>query len=71
LAIALRCRFPEVKVDALVLGALGTWDPENDKLMTTMCSKKYLKLFKKLCVSDVIRYSRDIYIEHITRVRQQ
>jgi hypothetical protein len=71
LARALRSRFPEVKVDAIVLGALGTWDPENDKLMTTMCSRQYLNLFKKLCVSDVIRYSRDIYIEHITGVRQQ
>jgi hypothetical protein len=53
-------RFAEVKVDTIVLGSLGSWDPENDKVMRTMCSKKYLKPFKKLCVSDVIRYSRDI-----------
>jgi hypothetical protein len=71
LARALRSRFPEVKVDAIVLGTLRTWDPENDKLMKTMCSRQYLKLFKKLCVSDVIRYSCDIYIEHITGIRQQ
>jgi hypothetical protein len=63
-------RFAEVKVDAIVLGSLGSWDPENEKVMRSMCSKKYLKLFKKLCVSDVIRYSRDIYVEHITGVRQ-
>jgi hypothetical protein len=36
-----------------------------------MCSRKYLKLLKKLYVSDVIRYSRDIYYEHITGVREQ
>jgi hypothetical protein len=71
LARALRSRFSEVKVDAIVLGSLGTWDPKNDKVIKTMCSRKYLNLFKKLCVSDVIRYSRDIYIEHITGVRQQ
>jgi hypothetical protein len=71
LARALSGRFAEVKVDAIVLGSLGSWDPENDKVMRTMCSKKYLKLFKKLCVSDLISYSRDIYVEHITGVRQQ
>jgi diphthamide synthase (EF-2-diphthine--ammonia ligase) len=70
LARALSGRFAEVKVDAIVLGSLESWDPEN-KVMRTMCSKKYLKLFKKLCVSDLIRYSRDIYVEHITGVRQQ
>jgi hypothetical protein len=71
LARTLYKRLNEVKVNAIVLGSLGTWDPENDKLMKTVCSRKHLKLFKKLCVSDVIRYSRDIYTEHITGVRQQ
>jgi hypothetical protein len=71
LARAFSGRFSEVKVDAILIGSWGTWDPENDKVMKTMCSRKYLKLFKKLCVSDAIRYSRDIYIEHVTGVRQQ
>jgi hypothetical protein len=71
LARALSGRFAEVKVDAIVLGSLGSWDPENDKVMRTMCSKKYLKLFKTLCVSDFIKYSRDIYVEHVTGARQQ
>jgi hypothetical protein len=71
LARALSGRFAEVTVDAIVLGSSGSWDPENDKVMRTMCPKKYLKLFKKLCVSDIIRYSRDIYVEHIAGVRQQ
>jgi hypothetical protein len=71
LAKTLHSRFNEVKVDAIVLGSLDTWDPENDKLMETLCWRKYLKLFNKLCVSDVIRYTRDIYTEHITGVRQQ
>lgn len=70
LAEALSTRFQKVEVDAIVLGSLGSWDPENDKIMKRLCSKKYLTLFKKLCVSDVIRYSRDIYAEHISGVRQ-
>jgi hypothetical protein len=53
---ALRSRFSEVKVDAIVLGSLGTWDPLNDKVMKTMCSRKYLKLFK----SFVCRTQSDI-----------
>jgi hypothetical protein len=71
LARTLKARYHEVKVDAIVLGSLGTWDPENDRLMKSMCSRKYLKIFKKLCISDVIIYSRDIYAENITGVRQQ
>ncbi|KDR10762.1 hypothetical protein L798_15393, partial [Zootermopsis nevadensis] len=71
LARAMSGRFEEVDVDAIILGSLGSWNPENDKVMKTMCSRKYMYLFKKLYVSDVIRYSRDIYVEHITGVRQQ
>lgn len=70
LAEALSTRYQKVEVDAIVLGSLGSWDPENDKVFKRLCSKKYLSLLKKLCVSDVIRYSRDIYAEHISGVRQ-
>jgi hypothetical protein len=66
LARALSGRFTEVEEDAIVLGSLGSWDSENDKVMRPMCSRKHLKLFKKMCVLYVIRYSRDIYVEHIT-----
>ena len=70
LAQALRTKYAEVKVDAIVVGSLGAWDPDNDILMKKLCSRSYLKLFKKLCVSDTIKYSRDIYVEHVTGVRQ-
>ena len=70
LAHALRTKYAEVKVDAFVVGSLGAWDPDNDILMKKLCSRSYLKLFKKLCVSDTIKYSRDIYVEHVTGVRQ-
>ncbi|KAF8797270.1 hypothetical protein HNY73_001555 [Argiope bruennichi] len=44
--------------------------PNNDRLMKKFCSRSYLNLFRKLCVSYTIRWSRDIYIEHITGHRQ-
>ncbi|GIY77568.1 retrovirus-related Pol polyprotein from type-1 retrotransposable element R2 [Caerostris extrusa] len=49
-----------------VVGALGTWNPPNDAFMRKFCSKSYLNPFRKLCVSDTIKWSRDIYIEHLT-----
>ena len=70
LAEALSTKFTNVSVEALVVGSLGSWDKGNDMLMKMMCSRSYLSIFKKLCVSDVIRYSRDIYVEHITGIRQ-
>ena len=71
LAEALHTRYSTVEVDAIVVGSLGSWDPANDRIMKRLCSKKYLALFRKLCVSDVVRASRDIYVEHITGTRQQ
>jgi hypothetical protein len=38
---ALSGRFADVEVDAVVFGSSGSWDPENDKVMMTMCSRKY------------------------------
>ncbi|GBM70281.1 hypothetical protein AVEN_198623-1, partial [Araneus ventricosus] len=54
----------------IVVGALGSWDTKNDKFLLKFMSKSYLALFQKLCVSDCIKWSRDIYIEHQTGKRQ-
>ncbi|GBN77615.1 Retrovirus-related Pol polyprotein from type-2 retrotransposable element R2DM [Araneus ventricosus] len=59
-----------VEIVPIVVGALGAWDPANDKFLLKIMSKSYLKTFSKLCVSDNIRWARDIYVEHITSVRQ-
>ncbi|XP_064462368.1 uncharacterized protein LOC135372839 [Ornithodoros turicata] len=64
----IRRRYQRVRVDAVVVGALGTWDKNNDIIMRKLCSRRYLSLFKKLVVSDVIAVSRDIYTAHITGV---
>ncbi|GIY12441.1 uncharacterized protein CEXT_179181 [Caerostris extrusa] len=47
-----------------VVDALGSWYPPNDSFLRKFCAKSYINLFRKLCVSDTIKWSRDIYIEH-------
>ena len=60
-----------VAVYGFIVGALGTWLPSNDKILQSInCTKKYRSLFKKLCISDVISASRDIYVEFLTGHRQ-
>lgn len=70
LANHLRIHHRRVSVEAFIVGPLGAYDPANERLMRRLASKRYLKLFRKLCVSDAIRWSRMIYIEHITAARQ-
>lgn len=42
-------------VKAVVVGALGSWDPANDRVMKRICSKKYMKVLKKKVVSEKFR----------------
>jgi hypothetical protein len=60
----------EVAVVPFINGSLGAWDPDNDSFLRLICSRSYGKLFQKLCVSETIKFTRDIYIEHITGIRQ-
>ncbi|GBN32850.1 hypothetical protein AVEN_14022-1 [Araneus ventricosus] len=53
-----------------VMGALGYWDPQNDYFMKKFVSRSYLTKFRKLCTCDTIKWSRDIYAEHVTGIRQ-
>lgn len=66
----LRRRFTHVEIIPVIVGALGAWDPANDKLVKKICSKAYGRMMKKLIVSETIQWSRDIYIEHLTGHRQ-
>lgn len=56
--------YKNITIDAIIVGSLGSWDPKNDKTLLKLCSKKYLKLMKKLIVSETIRASRDIFVHH-------
>ncbi|GIY49362.1 retrovirus-related Pol polyprotein from type-1 retrotransposable element R2 [Caerostris extrusa] len=53
-----------------VVGSFGSWYPPNGSFLWKFCAKSYINMFRKLCVSDTIRWSRDIYIEHLTGHRQ-
>lgn len=59
----------EVTVVPFIVGSLGSWDPRNEVFTKRICSHSYATLIRKLCVSDVIGYTRDIYTEHIGGVR--
>jgi Reverse transcriptase (RNA-dependent DNA polymerase) len=62
---SLKGRFQKVTVEPIVVGQCGSWDPQNDRLLKKLCSRTYANLMRKLIVSGVIRWSRDIYISHI------
>ncbi|GFQ70132.1 uncharacterized protein TNCT_665881 [Trichonephila clavata] len=60
----------KVSIVPIVVGSLGAWDPENDAFLKKVATKSYLNILRKLCVSDCIRWSRDIFIQHLTGVQQ-
>ncbi|XP_069176423.1 uncharacterized protein [Procambarus clarkii] len=70
LAATMRRTYRQVTVYAFIVGSLGSYDPKNDKPMNRLASRRYQRLFRRLCVSDTIRWSRMMYIEHITGARQ-
>ena len=42
-------------LEGFLVGSLGTWDPENDSLLTKLgITRKYGILFKKLCILGAI-----------------
>lgn len=61
----------EAVVVPFIVGSLGSWDPANDVLVRKICSKSYGTLLRKLCVSDTIGFTRDVYNEYITGNRMR
>ena len=71
LAEALRREGYRVVVTAFVVGALGSWDPANEAVLRLLrIGNAYGSMMRRLVVSDSIRWSRDIYVEHVSGVRQ-
>ena len=66
----LRGTYRKVSVEPFIVGSLGSYDPKNQSLTRRIATKAYTKTMKKLCVSSSIKWSRMIYIEHITGTRQ-
>ena len=58
-------------VDAYVVGTLGAMDPLNRRAIAALGIRPgYNVLMQRLVVSDVIKWARDIYTEHVSGVRQ-
>ncbi|KAK3928954.1 UPF0297 protein [Frankliniella fusca] len=58
-------------VDAVLVGSLGSWDPANFQALNLLGIPKHRKehLIRK-SISDVIRWSRDVDVEHMCGHRQ-
>lgn len=49
-----------------VIGALGAWFPPNETVLRQLgMTKTYKRLFRKLCCTDVIQGSNNIYRQHL------
>jgi hypothetical protein len=60
-----------VFLDAFIIGVLGGWEPANERIINHLkLAHNYCWIMKKLMVSDAIHWSHDIYIEHLSGVRQ-
>ena len=54
------------RVFGFVIASLGAWHPHNEKALDQIqMSPRYRTLFRKLCCSDAIRGSADIYLSHM------
>ena len=60
----------KAKIEAIIIGSLGSWDSGNDKVISRLCSKSYATLMRKLIVSETIGNSSKMYYEHISGVPQ-
>ena len=71
LAEALRARGYVVHVDDFVVGALSAWYSNNDGLAKFLrVSSRYASLMRLLMVSETIAWPRDMYVEHVSGIRQ-
>ena len=53
-------------VFGFAIGALGSWHPSNERVLSALnMSPCYRNLFRKLCCSDVIQGSTDIYRQYL------
>ena len=54
--------FRKVEVDGFVVGALGSWDPDNNKVLHKLSiGQNYAIMFKKLCCTETIKGSYAIW----------
>ncbi|XP_048519012.1 uncharacterized protein LOC125503125 [Dendroctonus ponderosae] len=61
----------DVHMDDFIIGSLGGWDPENERTLSRLgLGRRYCHLMRRLMCTETIRWSRDVYVEHVTGNRQ-
>ncbi|CAK1604663.1 unnamed protein product [Parnassius mnemosyne] len=71
LAEQLRARGYRVSVNAFIVGSLGGWDDNNQRVLDFLkVGRFYARMMRRFMISDTIRWSRDIYVEHVSGIRQ-
>jgi len=59
-------QYASAEVHALVVGSLGSWDPENLAALRALdIPPSYATLLSRLCAVDVIKKSRDIWVKRV------
>ena len=54
--------YRRVEIDGFVVGALGSWDPENEPVLRKLSiGQRYSVMFRKLCCTEAIKGSHDIW----------
>ncbi|CAB0040810.1 unnamed protein product [Trichogramma brassicae] len=71
LAACLEGRGYDVKLMPFLVGALGGWDAGNERVIRLLgINRRYAVVMRRLMISDTIRWSRNVYVEHVSGARQ-
>ncbi|GFU29421.1 retrovirus-related Pol polyprotein from type-1 retrotransposable element R2 [Nephila pilipes] len=57
--------YSNVEIIIKLVDALGSWDRNNEKFLRKICMDFYLNVLRTLYISDTIRWSQDINIQHL------
>ena len=58
----LQGRYKEVNLEAFIVGSLGSWNPDNEKVLRLLrIGRNYSRLFRCLCCISTIMGSRRIW----------
>ncbi|CAB0028816.1 unnamed protein product [Trichogramma brassicae] len=71
LAACLERQGYDVKLMPFLVGALGGWDAGNERVIRLLgINRRYAVMMRRLMISDTIRWSRNVYVEHVSGARQ-
>ncbi|CAB0029865.1 unnamed protein product [Trichogramma brassicae] len=71
LAACLEGRGYDVKLMPFLVGALGGWDAGNERVIRLLgINRRYVVMMRWLMISDTIRWSRNVYVEHVSGALQ-